>query len=106
MSAPLQRPGWKRWYLGPPRCLSARHMDTHACQRGCRRQEQTSLSIWTLSVYVGQRSVPTGSRHVGQRAPCALSQMKNQTSLLIPDFQTVNHSRLNTFHLNVTHTKA
>lgn len=56
-----------------------------------------------------QCCVPTGRSHITQRAPCAPSQMKDQTLLLIPDIQTVNHSRFNVplktccFFVHVTH---
>lgn len=74
MSALSQR----RQYLGRQRCLSVCDVDACARQRGCRRQEQTSLSIWTLSVYVqpAQRSHGQPPRHT-EGPMCSVTNEKS-----------------------------
>lgn len=100
-----ERPSAKtRWeHLGPQRCvffffLCFRAGRGRVCASARLQETRADKPVHLDSECVRPASagVPTGSRHVTQRAPCALSQTKNQTSLLIPDFQTVNHSRLNT----------
>lgn len=56
----------------------ARDVDACAPQHGCRRQEQTSLSIWTVSVYVqpAQRSQGQPPRHA-EGPMCSVTNEKS-----------------------------